>query len=45
MTVVKNMQERERSVFVDRLASGGVNEVPGRADISIRNIEGVIEGA
>ena len=43
MAVVEDMQECERGVFIDGLTRGGVDKVPGGANISIGDIERVVE--
>lgn len=43
VAVVEDVQEGERGVFVDCGRGGGVNEVPGGADVRVGDVEGFVE--
>lgn len=43
MSVVEDVEEGERGIFVDSGGGGRVDEVPGRADVGVGDVEGVVE--
>lgn len=43
VSVVEDVEEGEGGVFVDRGGSGWVDKVPGGADVSVGDVEGVVE--
>lgn len=44
MAVAQDVEERERGVFTDGFVGVGVHEVPGGADVGVRDVEAGVEG-
>lgn len=43
MPPIQNMQERQRGVLPHRGLAGRVDQVPGRSQIGVGDVEGVVE--
>jgi hypothetical protein len=44
VAVVQDVEEGEASIFGDGGRGRGVDQVPGGADVGVRNVEGVVKG-